>query len=369
MLHGMAEPLQHAVTRLGHRLRLYAPVGELVPGMAYLVRRLLENTSNDSFVRHHHAEGHDLDRLIAAPDVDRLPERERRRPRRHRPRAARPAPARAAAGVAPGRRSAAAFAVAVDRAGERRRPRRARPHRRQVAHHDRTASTRSTPADPDRVVARSAACGPAEADCRGRGGHRRWPSGGGARPRPSGPPCCSGPRRGCGPGATSWRPARSTRRPSRGTRPTPTCARPSTSASTTGARPIRLEAGGEVESPPGEHNHLTYEGKGVTAVIAPWNFPLAIPCGMTSAALAAGNPAMLKPAEQTPGVAGRPGRGLRRRRPARRRARVPARPGRGGRGPPGGAPRRRRRLLHRLPRGRPGPQRRPLPSTAPGSAT
>ncbi len=40
-------------------------------------------------------------------------------------------------------------------------------------------------------------------------------------------------------------------------------------------------------------------------VIAPWNFPLAIPCGMTVAALAAGNPVILKPAEQTPGVAWR----------------------------------------------------------------
>jgi RHH-type proline utilization regulon transcriptional repressor/proline dehydrogenase/delta 1-pyrroline-5-carboxylate dehydrogenase len=39
-------------------------------------------------------------------------------------------------------------------------------------------------------------------------------------------------------------------------------------------------------------------------VIAPWNFPLAIPCGMTVAALVAGNPVILKPAEQTPGVAG-----------------------------------------------------------------
>ena len=60
MLHGMAEPMHVAVKRLGLRLRVYAPVGELVPGMAYLVRRLLENTSNESFVRHRYAEGSDL---------------------------------------------------------------------------------------------------------------------------------------------------------------------------------------------------------------------------------------------------------------------------------------------------------------------
>ena len=42
--------------------------------------------------------------------------------------------------------------------------------------------------------------------------------------------------------------------------------------------------------------------RGVAAVISPWNFPLAIPCGMTSAALATGNAVVLKPAEQSPGV-------------------------------------------------------------------
>ena len=56
MLYGMAEPMQAAVRRSGLRLRVYAPVGELVPGMAYLVRRLLENTSNESFVRHRFVE-------------------------------------------------------------------------------------------------------------------------------------------------------------------------------------------------------------------------------------------------------------------------------------------------------------------------
>ncbi|MDP9389065.1 MAG: proline dehydrogenase family protein, partial [Actinomycetota bacterium] len=74
MLYGMAEPAQAAIRRLGLRLRIYAPVGELVPGMAYLVRRLLENTSNESFVRHRFAEGRRLDELIAPPEVDALPD-------------------------------------------------------------------------------------------------------------------------------------------------------------------------------------------------------------------------------------------------------------------------------------------------------
>ena len=51
MLYGMADAEKQALVDLGHRLRIYMPYGELIPGMAYLVRRLLENTSNDSFLR------------------------------------------------------------------------------------------------------------------------------------------------------------------------------------------------------------------------------------------------------------------------------------------------------------------------------
>jgi RHH-type transcriptional regulator, proline utilization regulon repressor / proline dehydrogenase / delta 1-pyrroline-5-carboxylate dehydrogenase len=56
-------------------------------------------------------------------------------------------------------------------------------------------------------------------------------------------------------------------------------------------------------SPLGEQNYLTYEGKGIAVVIAPWNFPLAIACGMTVAALVTGNTTILKPAEQSSIVA------------------------------------------------------------------
>ena len=62
---------------------------------------------------------------------------------------------------------------------------------------------------------------------------------------------------------------------------------------------------------PGERNAMTYRPRGVTAVIAPWNFPLAIPLGMTAAALATGNCVVLKPAEQAPGCAGEIVRALR----------------------------------------------------------
>jgi len=54
---------------------------------------------------------------------------------------------------------------------------------------------------------------------------------------------------------------------------------------------------------PGERNAMRWRPRGVVAVIAPWNFPVAIPCGMTAAALVTGNAAILKPAEQSPGCA------------------------------------------------------------------
>jgi RHH-type proline utilization regulon transcriptional repressor/proline dehydrogenase/delta 1-pyrroline-5-carboxylate dehydrogenase len=51
MLYGMAEPIKDTLVRLGQRVRVYTPYGQLLPGMAYLVRRLLENTANESFLR------------------------------------------------------------------------------------------------------------------------------------------------------------------------------------------------------------------------------------------------------------------------------------------------------------------------------
>jgi RHH-type proline utilization regulon transcriptional repressor/proline dehydrogenase/delta 1-pyrroline-5-carboxylate dehydrogenase len=66
---------------------------------------------------------------------------------------------------------------------------------------------------------------------------------------------------------------------------------------------VELDAGVALPQVPGERNELRYAARGVAAVIAPWNFPVAILCGMTGAALASGNAALLKPAEQAPGCA------------------------------------------------------------------
>ncbi len=67
MLYGMADNQAHLLTERGHRVRIYSPFGEVIPGMAYLVRRLLENTSNDSFLRHSYDRSVRIEDLFMPP--------------------------------------------------------------------------------------------------------------------------------------------------------------------------------------------------------------------------------------------------------------------------------------------------------------
>jgi RHH-type proline utilization regulon transcriptional repressor/proline dehydrogenase/delta 1-pyrroline-5-carboxylate dehydrogenase len=67
MLYGMAEPIKAAVIHLDCRLREYCPVGDLLPGIAYFVRRLLENTSNEGFLANKFAKGATRDDLLRNP--------------------------------------------------------------------------------------------------------------------------------------------------------------------------------------------------------------------------------------------------------------------------------------------------------------
>jgi proline dehydrogenase len=66
VLRGLGDDLAESIAGAGLRVRVYSPVGDLVAGMAYLVRRLLENTSNESFL-FAQAEGASLDELLAPP--------------------------------------------------------------------------------------------------------------------------------------------------------------------------------------------------------------------------------------------------------------------------------------------------------------
>ncbi|MDY6783014.1 MAG: L-glutamate gamma-semialdehyde dehydrogenase [Cyanobacteriota bacterium] len=69
VLYGMGDRLAKALVKRGYRVRVYAPYGDLLPGMSYLIRRLLENTANSSFLRQN-SEERPIEELIAPPQVE-----------------------------------------------------------------------------------------------------------------------------------------------------------------------------------------------------------------------------------------------------------------------------------------------------------
>jgi len=303
MLYGMAEPMHAAMRRMGLRLRVYAPVGELVPGMAYLVRRLLENTANESFVRHRFAEGRALDELLAPPRVAELPGATRPVTRSatlpDNPGPYRPEP------VSEWRRASARAAMTGALAGIG--PSLGSPVPALIAGEQVTTATTLPsvdPAEPSTLVAEAASASAADADraiAAALAAADAW------RHRPASERAAVLFR------AAAWM---RERRSALAALEVMEAGKPWDQSDADvceaidfceyyGREVLRLDAASAelVESPPGEANRLYYQGKGVTAVIAPWNFPLAIPTGMTVAALVAGNPVILKPAEQTPLVA------------------------------------------------------------------
>jgi len=68
VLYGMGDKLAKALVDRGYRVRVYCPYGEMLPGMAYLIRRLLENTANSSFLRQN-LEERPIEELLAPPVV------------------------------------------------------------------------------------------------------------------------------------------------------------------------------------------------------------------------------------------------------------------------------------------------------------
>jgi len=79
-LYGMADELQAALVPSGYRVREYCAIGELLPGMAYLVRRLLENTSNEGFLRQRNSGAATQAQLLANRRICQYPQH-RFRPR------------------------------------------------------------------------------------------------------------------------------------------------------------------------------------------------------------------------------------------------------------------------------------------------
>jgi RHH-type proline utilization regulon transcriptional repressor/proline dehydrogenase/delta 1-pyrroline-5-carboxylate dehydrogenase len=72
VLYGMGDKIAKALVDKGYRVRVYCPYGDLLPGMAYLIRRLLENTANSSFLRQN-LENRPVAELLAPPIVEETP--------------------------------------------------------------------------------------------------------------------------------------------------------------------------------------------------------------------------------------------------------------------------------------------------------
>jgi len=306
LLWGMAEPVHEAFRQLGFRLRVYSPMGELVPGMAYLVRRLLENTSNESFVRLRFAEHKDLASLVAPPraDLAALPVADLDEPvvmrsltEARKPASYAPEPlVRWFAPRAPSLMASALEMVKASLGGEVHGligGSEVRTHRTIVS---------VDPAEPARVVAVSACCGVTEANRAVEAAVFAFESWSRAT---------MAERAGVLFRGADWLRRRKLEIAALEVFEAGKCwddadadvAEAIDFLEYYGREGLRLAEGGQVQSPPGEVNHLSYHGRGVAAVISPWNFPLAILTGMVGAALVSGNTVVLKPAEQTPAIA------------------------------------------------------------------
>jgi RHH-type transcriptional regulator, proline utilization regulon repressor / proline dehydrogenase / delta 1-pyrroline-5-carboxylate dehydrogenase len=292
-LYGMAQPLVRALTERGERVRIYMPFGELIPGMAYLVRRLLENTSNESFLRRGFAEGESPAALLANPDsVPAAPVPTVRQDFDNEPHAdfslaaARDEVAAALAAVRP--RLGADQPLVIDG--------------RRVETAERIVSV--NPSRAGEVIGRVAAAGAAEIDQAVAAAARAFPAwrDAGAEGRAQILGRVAAVLRERRRELTAW--------------VIYEAGKPWAEADADVAEAIdfveyyRAQAS-ELQRPltlgrrRGEVNHYMREPRGVAGVIAPWNFPLAILTGMTSAALATGNTVVMKPAEQTPLIAAR----------------------------------------------------------------
>ncbi|HXG50344.1 MAG TPA: L-glutamate gamma-semialdehyde dehydrogenase [candidate division Zixibacteria bacterium] len=295
MLYGMGEPIRRAVIQNGQRVRVYLPTGRLLPGMAYLIRRLMENTSNTSFLRQAYVEEAAVEQLILPPQP--------RRPSQRSPRQ------RTGEGLdAPFRNEPVLdFSVRENRerfAEELRQIRRKFGRSYPLVVGGEEIETGRwlesvNPAAPREIVGRAAAAGRHEIERAVEAASAFFPK---------------------------WRATPARQRAELLTRAAAIMRKRrfelaawelfevgkgwrEADADVVEAidyleyyarESLRLAQPRRTQEIPGELDLYFYEPRGVAAVIAPWNFPLAILTGMTAAALATGNCVVVKPAEQSP---------------------------------------------------------------------
>ncbi|MEX0700648.1 MAG: L-glutamate gamma-semialdehyde dehydrogenase [Planctomycetales bacterium] len=289
MLYGMGTDQARLFAEQGHRVRIYTPFGELIPGMAYLVRRLLENTSNDSFLRQSFIENVSVEDLLMKPaDVGAKtppPPEESPRHFENEPhtdfsrRENREAMRRALAEVAG--QLGRDYPLVI---GGRVRETRATIVSRDPSRKSRTVGN----------VASATAEDAAEAI---RAARRAFPDWAQLEPqfRAEYLEIVANEMRERRFELTAWEVYE--------------CGKPWADADADVAEAIdfcnyyalemRRLAVPRQNDLPGEENSYFYRPRGVAVVIAPWNFPLAILTGMTAAALVTGNTVVMKPAEQS----------------------------------------------------------------------
>ncbi len=294
MLHGMADQLKYAAGELGLRVREYVPVGEMIPGMAYLVRRLLENTSNESWLKAGFMDGADPAVLLRAPGPALVNTAAAQRGAATAEAA--PTPQTDLLAIAPERHK---LSPAITGVGNQRpffnesfrdfsdaMQRTAFAGAVARATVPRIANDR-TPAQGLEMIAKAHAAFPAwrDADARLRAGVLVRAA---EKMRQQRDALCGVMIKEAG---KTWREADAD-----------VCeAIDFCEYYARHAVPLfeRQRLGRFI----GELDEQWYQPRGVAVVIAPWNFPLAICCGMTVAALVTGNTVVVKPAEQTPGIA------------------------------------------------------------------
>ena len=298
MLYGMGEPVRKAVIQNGQRVRVYLPVGRLLPGMAYLIRRLMENTSNTSFLRQTYAEEKEIDKLILPPLPKKAPIPKRAAGRKIRD-ADDPGPFRNEPLLDFSRQeNLSRFARTL----KETRQRFGRDYLLWVGGEE--TETKEwlesiNPAAPTETIGRVAVAGREEAERALASAVDFFPEWKNTSVKER--------------AAVLFRAAELMRRRrmelagwelfevGKGWREADAdVAEAIDYLEYYGREMMRLSAPRVTQPLPGESNIYLYEPRGIAAVIAPWNFPLAILTGMTAAALVAGNCAIVKPAEQSP---------------------------------------------------------------------
>lgn len=280
MLLGMAEPLRDALASSGVPLRIYVPVGDAEIGIAYLIRRLLENTASTSILRRAHIDGEESAALLLAPSappepVDRYPE--------------------------PGfrhlplldfsrQKERETFALALAEMRSRVESGEAADAKTKEA----SALSRN-PAQPEEILGNTAITSAAEAEiaiARARTAFADW---------------SVAPALGRAAILREVAHRIEAERYRLAALQALECGKPWREADADIAEAVdflryyalemeKLDGWQVTTQFPGEDNRLRYAPRGVAVVIAPWNFPLAILAGMSAAALVAGNTVLMKPA-------------------------------------------------------------------------